>query len=270
MSKIKIGCQTYTWEMLGKDWKGTLDDILDMVADAGYQGIEISNAMIGDYYERPKDLTKELKERDLELACFACASPLGWTNPAHRDEEMAEAAKALSFAAHFPDCVVGLSGASSDSRENLEEKFDYACKLYNEIGKLGKSMGVAVNCHPHSHHGSIIETEEEYDKLMRLTDPDFVQFGPDTGHIVRGGQNLVQTVSKNIDRIKHIHFKDVTADGEWVALGEGICDFPAVFEILEQAEYSGWVICEEESEDARRNQVEAINKNRKQLKSLGY
>ena len=270
MSKIKIGCQTYTWEMLCLDWKGTLDDILDLVADAGYQGIEISNAMIGDYYDKPKDLAEALKKRDLELACFACASSFGWTNPTHYDEEMAEAEKAMKFASQFPDCKVGLSGASSESRENLEEKFSYACKLYNEIGKLGKSMGIGVNCHPHSHHGSIIETEEEYDRLMQLTAPDFVQFGPDTGHIVRGGLSLVRTVKKHIDRIKHIHFKDVTLDGEWVALGEGTCDFPAVFNILEHAEYSGWVICEEESEDARRNQVEAINKNRKQLKSLGY
>ena len=35
---LKVGCQTYTWEMLGDKWTGTVDDILDLVAAAGYAG----------------------------------------------------------------------------------------------------------------------------------------------------------------------------------------------------------------------------------------
>jgi inosose dehydratase len=45
----RVGCQTYTWEMLGQKWHGSPDDILDAVAAAGYTGVEFSNNMIGDY-----------------------------------------------------------------------------------------------------------------------------------------------------------------------------------------------------------------------------
>ncbi len=31
----RIGCQTYTWEMLGPRWQGSPDDILDLVSAAG-------------------------------------------------------------------------------------------------------------------------------------------------------------------------------------------------------------------------------------------
>ena len=55
-----------------------------------------------------------------------------------------------------------------------------------------------------------------------------------------------------------------------MALGDGICDFPAVLELLESADYDGWVVAEEESEDARRDGIAAINKNRAYLRSLGY
>ena len=34
---LKVGCQTYTWEMLGDGWKGKVDDMLDAVAGAGYE-----------------------------------------------------------------------------------------------------------------------------------------------------------------------------------------------------------------------------------------
>lgn len=37
---IAIGCQTYSWEMRGDDWTGTVDEILDAVAEAGYAGVE--------------------------------------------------------------------------------------------------------------------------------------------------------------------------------------------------------------------------------------
>jgi len=30
-----LGCQTFTWEMLGDRWRGTTDDILDAIAGAG-------------------------------------------------------------------------------------------------------------------------------------------------------------------------------------------------------------------------------------------
>ena len=32
----KIGCQTYTWEMLGSQWQRHVDDILDAIATFGY------------------------------------------------------------------------------------------------------------------------------------------------------------------------------------------------------------------------------------------
>jgi len=53
MPSFKIGCQTYSWEMLGAEWRGTPERILDAVAAAGYAGVEFSNNMIGKFFEHP-------------------------------------------------------------------------------------------------------------------------------------------------------------------------------------------------------------------------
>ena len=58
--QLRIGCQTYTWEMLGADWPGTPDDILAAVAAAGYDGVEFSNAMIGEYEGAPESFAAAL------------------------------------------------------------------------------------------------------------------------------------------------------------------------------------------------------------------
>ena len=53
MTLLKIGCQTFTWEMLGPRFTGGPDDLLDAIAAGGYAGIEITDTMIGDYAGRP-------------------------------------------------------------------------------------------------------------------------------------------------------------------------------------------------------------------------
>ena len=79
---MKIGHQMYSWEMQGPAWRGTPDDIMDMVAAAGYAGIEFSSAMIGGYAERPAEFQRALQRRGLAAAAFA--GPRCLLPPAHR------------------------------------------------------------------------------------------------------------------------------------------------------------------------------------------
>jgi sugar phosphate isomerase/epimerase len=52
-------------------------------------------------------------------------------------------------------------------------------------------------------------------------------------------------------RVRHIHLKDANAANQWVALGKGVCDIPAVLALLTSVVgYSGWIVGEEESKDA--------------------
>jgi len=269
MGAIRIACQTYTWEMLGDQWRGRVTDLLDWVADAGYAGVEPTNTMIREFADRPAEFRAELERRKLALAGFAYATT-GFTDPARRDADLAGAKRLIAFMTHFPEPRIGLGGAASPSREHAREKLDRAIAFYNEVGRLARPKGISVNVHPHSHFGSLIETAEEYQHLMDGLDGDCVSLGPDTGHIVRGGQDLLTCLKTHLARITHLHFKDATASRKWAALGDGACDIPGVLKLLESVNYAGWVVAEEESEDARRDGVAAIRKNRAYLRSLGH
>jgi inosose dehydratase len=271
MSTIRIACQTYTWEMLGGEWRGRVIDILDWIADAGYAGIEITNHMIGEFADRPADLARELGARDLQLAAFAYSTS-GFSDSACWDDDVAGALRAVEFLsrAALPQPRLALGGGASPERDNARARLDQAIGFYNHVGRMAAPYGVAVNVHPHSHFGSLIESAEDYQYLMDRLDPACVSLGPDTGHIVRGGQDLLTCLRTHLPRITHLHVKDATPAREWVGLGEGMCDFPAVMRLLESAGYSGWVVAEEESEAARRDGVAAIRKNREYLKSIGY
>ena len=268
---LKVGCQTYTWEMLGDKWTGKVDDILDLVAAAGYEGIEITNSMIREYAGRPADFAEAIKKRGLKLAAFAYASPTGFTDPAARPAELKGADEALRFVGAFPGVVLSLGGASTPERTDVEGKIGVAAEFYNEVGRRGKKAGIPVAFHPHSHHGSIFESRQEYDRIMTLTDSDTVEWNPDTGHIVRGGQDLLDTFRRYGTRINHVHLKDADPRNHWQPLGKGVCDIPAVLKFLEdEIGYEGWIVGEEESAEAHKDQNAAIRWNRQYLKSLGH
>jgi inosose dehydratase len=268
---LRVGCQTYTWEMRGDKWNGRVDDILTTVAEAGYEGIEITNTMIREYAGLPAEFAQALKARGLSLAAFAYASPTGFTDPAARADELAGAEQALRFVGAFPGAPLCLGGASSPERSRTEDKIAAAAEFYNEVGRRGAKAGVDVAFHPHSHHGSVLESRAEYDLIMKLTDPAVVKWNPDTGHIVRGGQHLLETLRRYAARIHHVHLKDADADNKWQALGKGICGIGPVLALLDkEMGYSGWIVGEEESADAWLDPIGAIGWNRKYLKSLGY
>lgn len=273
MNMIQVGCQTYTWEMLGDEWIGRVTDLLDWVAAAGYAGIEITNTMIAEYADKPVPFAGEIDRRGLKLAAFAYATT-GFTDPDCWDDDLAGARQALNFLGHFPEPRLALGGAASPTRalssSEARSKLDQAIRFYNEVGRLGADLGISVNVHPHSHYGSLLESEKEYAHLMDHLEPRYVSLGPDTGHIIRGGQDLLTCLQTYSSRITHLHLKDVTTTGEWVPLGEGIGDFPAVMALLRSANYKGWIVAEEESAAARQDGLAAIHKNRAYLNQIGY
>ena len=76
---LRVGCQTYTWEMLGDGWRGGPDDLLAAVAAGGYAGIEITDTMIGRYAADPAGFARALAGHGLDLVAFTFSSPTGFT-----------------------------------------------------------------------------------------------------------------------------------------------------------------------------------------------
>ena len=123
----RIGCQTYTWEMLGASWQGSPDDILDAVSAAGYEGVEFSNAMIGDYWDAPDRLLAALAQRGFRLAAFAY-SGTGFTDQSRYERDLAGADRALAFCRDAGRAAV--PGRRGGSREEYDRSIGQAIRFY--------------------------------------------------------------------------------------------------------------------------------------------
>lgn len=120
----------------------------------------------------------------------------------------------------------------------------------------------------HYHAGTVVETAEEIDRLMALTDPALVHLLFDTGHALYGGYDPLELLNKYEDRIQYVHLKDVRRDvleyvkrenidfrnavlkGLFTVPGDGCIDFAPIFQKLMEKNYNGWIIVEAEQDPA--------------------
>lgn len=266
---LKVGCQTFTWEMLGDAWCGSADDLLIAISAGGYAGIEITDTMIGDYAERPADFARALKQHGLHLVSFAFGSKTGFTLADQRENDLKSAQKWVDFAAHFTGALVSIGSATIVSDGPRDEKFAIAAEFYNRATALGKAAGVDVAIHPSSHHNTLLFDRKDYDQMFALLDHT-VGWVPDTGHILRGHSDILDTLSTYQSRIRYLHLKDVDTHGQWAMLGEGALDVQPVIDIVASAPgFNGWLVLEEESETAAKDPALAVKHNRETMRNYG-
>jgi sugar phosphate isomerase/epimerase len=267
---LKFGCQTFTWEMLGDTWSGGPDDLVTAVADGGYIGIEITDTMIGSYASRPADFARQLDDSGLALVAFAMGSDGGFTEPAQAEADLEATRRWADFAARFPGALLSMGSATVMSGGARNDKFAVAADIYNRAAEIGRAAGVAVTVHPSSHRDTLLLGRADYDRIFGLLEPR-VGWVPDTGHLLRGGHQIGDTMAAHRGRICYLHLKDVDAEGTWAMLGEGTCDVPAVIAAVRQApRFNGWIIIEEESEAAAADPAAAVRANRETLRRLGF
>ena len=141
-----------------------------------------------------------------------------------------------------------------------DRQFERMARLLERIARLWRDYDVELCYHPHA--ATYVEAPHEIERLMETTDASLVRLGPDTGHLLYGGADPVAVVTHYFSRVGAIHLKDARqavldrvrleklnyreacARGVWTELGTGDVDFPALFELLRQRAWSGWVIVE--------------------------
>jgi inosose dehydratase len=131
--------------------------------------------------------------------------------------------------------------------------------------------------------GTVVQTAAETDRMLANTDPKYVHLCYDTGHFTFAGEDPLQVLKKYVDRVGHVHLKDMRLDvvkkvreegwsfltavrnGAFTVPGDGGVEFDPVFELLSKAGYEGWLLVEAEQDPAKANPLEYAIKARKYI-----
>lgn len=268
MPNIRFGCQTFTWEMNGRR-SATPEAMVEAMAGAGYSGIEITDRMIGDFVDRPAAFAALLERFGLDLVAYTFSSPTGFTDAAAKERDIALIDEAIAFTAHFPGTRLTLGSATAFGNAGKAEMFAVAADLYNIAGRKGQEAGIEIGIHASSHEHTLLFSEADYEMILDLTDPSMVGWVPDTGHMLRGGHDLLGMLERHAARINYLHVKDIDSAGQWAMLGEGVTDMKALTEfVTANLPPNSWIIMEEESDRAARDPAAAITQNYRTLRNV--
>jgi inosose dehydratase len=235
--------------MSGDKYRGRIDHLAAVAADARFAGLEPELYMLGDEYSDPRQVQKALVENGLELAGLAYIAD--WLHPDETADERVEADRCIDFLQNFPGSklvLVPVPLSAQDASElGARQRNGLAC--INAVARRARDAGVVATVHPNSSPDSAFRTADDYEVLFGGLDHG-VGFTPDVGHIAAGGMDALETIERYRAWVDHVHFKDIHDDGSWAPTGEGRLDFPGIVSYLNETGYEGWIIFEDESNSA--------------------
>lgn len=151
-------------------------------------------------------------------------------------------------------------GSGYDERPEIDET-GWRTLLHNLdwIEERARSQGVLAALHPHV--GTMVERKAEVERVLGGCS---VGLCVDTGHLLVGGTDPVALTQRYVNRVVHVHLKDVDAslaekvqtgdvaygDAIWQGLfrplGEGDVDLATLVRTLEDNGYNGWYVLEQD------------------------
>ncbi|HEU6456280.1 MAG TPA: myo-inosose-2 dehydratase [Roseateles sp.] len=272
---VRIGINPISWsndDLPALGGETPLETALREGAEIGYQGFELGNK----FPQQPEALRAKLAEYGV-----ACVS--GWYSGRLAEEGLdAELQRCDTHMTKLQHngCKVVVYGEVAGSIQGSvdvplaqrprfadEEQWKaYGARLSAFGAELQGRYGLTLAYHHHM--GAYVESPEDVDRLMSVTDRH-VGLLFDTGHAYYGGaSDPVALLRRHLDRVVHVHCKDVRPQvvaqarndgwsfldgvlmGTFTVPGDGTIDFERVLRTLHRGGYQGWLVVEAEQDPA--------------------
>ena len=250
-NKVKLGIAPIAWtndDLPDLGAENTFEQCVSEMALAGFTGSEVGNK----YPKDPAELKKALDLRGIEI-CNQWFSSFLITKPLEEVEK--EFRAQLEFLKAMGAKVIGASEQS------------YSVQGQEDTPVFGHKY---------------VMNDEEWDTFCNgMNYPEYVSLLFDTGHFTYCGADPLEMVKKYVNRIKHVHLKDIRPEvvkevkdndlsflegvrrGAFTVPGDGCIDFDPIFKVLEENGYEGYMLVEAEQDPAKANPLEYAIKARK-------
>jgi inosose dehydratase len=273
-SRFRFACAPVSWgiqDFRDAAWQQPYDRVLAEISGAGYTGTELGP--YGYLPTKPADLRRALNKRRLKLLSAFVPVPLA--EPAKATAAIEHVRKVGALLAKLkaplivlsdsqtPECRQMAGRVPADGSRSLKAgEWRRVGKLVGEIERVAKNYGLRTVFHPHV--ATHVETPLEVERLFEALGRTGVGLCLDTGHCVYGGGDPSDEARKYKARLRYVHIKDINAPvlgevrrkqlnfeqavaaGVFSQIGKGCIDFQGFFAVLNENDYHGWMIVEQD------------------------
>ncbi len=256
-SAIRYGVSGQMW--LGSGGYSNIEEGVKETARMGLDGIEPFRNHIIKYLGDPMAFKRQLDAAG--IAMVSCSDggagmSTNFIDPAKAPQTVADhAAFAKDFISHFGCTAFKFNLGSRPAEGVSDAQLKTLADTLNDIGR--QTIQVGIKAAPHPHLWGPMEREHEVRYVMDNTDPKYVWFTPDTGHLTLCGMDPMKIMTDYYSRIAEVHYKDCDAkyrgnsasptqeehrkSSLYLNLGAGGVDFPAIHKMLLARGYKGWI-----------------------------
>lgn len=241
---------------------------------AGYHYVESFINYFTDYWDRPADLKKQVEEIGVRFVTISNGAPLemAFEDPSKREKLLQDHLRLVRFIRELGCDHLKVNTHGRRAEGTTAEDLKQMAITLDELGKRTAAEGLKFAVHPHM--WTQLENRREIDTIAGATDPRYVNFVLDTGHITMAGMDPVELARVYASRIVEFHLKDVAPENRGGAkqrrerndvmkdpiffeLGKGGVDFPGLKAVLDRAGWRGWLTVELDSSPYRSPQESA-------------
>jgi len=252
-------------------WGNDVDTVVSHAARLRFQGVEFFRRNVIPYVDSPAhfmDLYHKVRQANLAFIDVANGGPgmaENFIDPAKTPKTVAEHvafARDLLALTHCDVWKITMGGRPANNIMT-DDHLKTLSDALNQIGEQTIKYGIRLA--PHPHVWGPLEREHEVRRMFELTDPKYVWWTIDTGHLLVGGMDPVKMISDYFPRLAQVHLKDAPGkyknnattptreenakESVFRNLGKGVVDFPGVFKVLRDRHFKGWVTFDLDPDD---------------------
>jgi inosose dehydratase len=273
-SRFHFACAPNSWGVLdypGPSWNQSYESMLDEMVDAGYTGTELGP--YGFFPTDPAILRPQLEKRNLKL--LGSFVPVVLSDPASASVAVERIRKVGDLLSSLKAPFLVLADDQSDERNHISGRvprdgsagltaaqWKNVARVVEEAASVSADFGLDLVFHPHV--ATYVETPEECERFFHETSRSGIGLCLDTGHCEYGGGNCAIEARKFASVLRFVHIKDLDKqilaqarkrkltfeqaieEKVFPIVGQGAIEFPEFFRVLDENNYSGWVVVEQD------------------------